>query len=109
MDDQSKLRSGGAVLVLLLVALISLPMLYVLSIGPVFWLANENGQIEHLWVIETAYWPLGWTAENVPAVGPALDSYVQWWSPPNDAVYDAPSAATVPVPVSTPAPTPAGS
>jgi len=109
MNDKATKRGGGAVVVVALVAvLVVLPMLYVLSSGPVCAMVNK-GWIDQSWepVIETAYWPLGWSAEHVPVFGLAVDSYVEWWSSPNQAVYAAPPTALLP-PRTAPTPAPAG-
>ena len=83
-------------MVLVLIALlIVLPMLYVLSIGPASWLIN-SGRIDQSWIraIHAAYWPLGWTAGNVPVIGPAIVSYAELWVSPQPT----PTAAAVPAP-----------
>ena len=103
MNDKATKRGGGAVVVMALVAvLVLLPLLYVLSVGPVARLA-DNGLIDQKWqtVFGVIYWPLDWTAENVPVVGPAIIGYVEWWQPPQP-IYSAPT-----LPVTTSAPTPA--
>lgn len=96
----------------LVVVLVLLPVLYVLSVGPVARLA-DNGLIDQKWntVLGTIYWPLDWTANNVPVVGPAIITYVEWWQPPQP-IYSAPSlpsTATIPpptLPATAPTPTP---
>jgi len=43
MDDKTTKRGGGAVaVVVLLVVLVTLPLLYVLSAGPVVWMVNND-------------------------------------------------------------------
>jgi hypothetical protein len=100
MDDKATKRGGGAAVALVLVVvLVLLPMLYVLSVGPVARLA-DNGLIDQNWntVLGVIYWPLDWTADNVPVVGPAIIWYVESWQPPQP-IYSAPtlpSTATIP-------------
>lgn len=85
MDEKPMKRGGGTAVVLVLVAvLVVLPMLYVLSTGPVVWMAHSGFISESLIpVIGVIYAPLEWVAHNVPVVGPALDQYVEWWQPAN--------------------------
>jgi hypothetical protein len=102
MDEKATKRGGGAVVVMaLVVVVVLLPLLYVLSVGPVARLA-DNGLIDQKWntVLGVIYWPLDWTAENVPVVGPAIIGYVEWWQP-QPPIYSAPtlpSTATNPPP-----------
>lgn len=94
MDDKPIKRGGGTAVVLVLVALlVVLPMLYVLSVGPVVWMVH-SGFISQtmLPVIGAIYAPLEWVAQNVPVVGPALDRYVRWWQPANSKL-NAPSGS----------------
>jgi hypothetical protein len=83
MDDKPTKQGGGAAVVLVLVAvLFVLPMLYVLSVGPVIWLAH-SGYIGTPLVpaLGMIYAPLEWVAHNVPVIGPAIDTYANWWQP----------------------------
>ena len=110
MDEKPTKRGGGAVVLLApVVLLVILPMYYVLSVGPVVRMAR-SGQLSESWrsVLSIAYWPLEWTAENVPVVGPAIISYVEWWAPPQPPVLTAPSP-TAPSPTPSTAPAPGGS
>ena len=70
-------------MVLVLIAiLVVLPMIYVLSAGPIVWMVH-GGFINKSLVpaIGMIYAPLEWVAHNVPVIGPAIDNYVQWWIP----------------------------
>ena|GEM_PF-1481411 len=92
MDDKQTKRGGGAVVVMaLVVLLVVLPILHVPSVGPVARLA-DNRLIDQKWqtVLGRIYWPLDWTAENVPVVRPAIIGYVEWWQPPQP-IYSAPT------------------
>jgi len=97
------------VVVTLVAVLIALPMLYALSIGPVARML-ETGWISKSWepTLESAYLPLIWTANSVPAVESVLTSYLLLWVTPNQAVSAAPPAAVV-APAPTPVPAPSGS
>ncbi len=94
MDDKATKRGGGAVVVLAVVGvLIVLPMLYVLSIGPVVWLAHSGLISPSLApALEFAYSPLKWVADNVPILGPAINGYVELWRPAQ-SIFNAPSAS----------------
>jgi hypothetical protein len=88
MDDKPTKRGGGAAVVLVLIAvLIVLPMLYVLSTGPMVWMVH-NGLISTSLVpiLSVIYAPLEWVAHNVPVIGPAIENYVSWWRPANSAL-----------------------
>ena len=58
------------------------PEIYVLSMGPLAGL-NNRGWIDHKWdfVLSRIYAPVMWTINNVPIIGPGLDSYVRLWLP----------------------------
>ena len=94
MDDKATKRGGGAVVVMALVAvLVVLPILYVLSIGPVVWLAQSGFISPSLgYPLEFVYSPLKWVADNVPIIGPAINGYVELWRPAPSAPI-APSAS----------------
>ena len=81
MDDKPRKRSGGAVVVMALVAVLAfLPAIYVLSTGPAIWWCNN---IDGSWAptIETTYRPLNWIVNHVPIIGQLMFSYVKWWVP----------------------------
>jgi len=92
----------------LVTLLVLLPMLYLLSAGPVARMAR-SGQLDQSWrsVLDIVYWPLEWTAENVPVVGPAIISYVEWWVPPQPPLLSLPET-TPPAPAPSTTPAPAG-
>jgi hypothetical protein len=78
MSRSTGSRGGGGVaaVILLFVALL-LPVLYVLSTGPVVWYCMRNGYGEHF--VDTFYAPLIWLCEAIPAFGNLVEQYVQWW------------------------------
>jgi hypothetical protein len=54
------------------------PSLYVLSVGPVLWIANHG----HLWLgeaLEGFYAPLVWVAGQWRLTDYALKMYIAWW------------------------------
>lgn len=104
----AKRGSGGAaVLVVLIVGLGLLPLVYTLSIGPVILMVDRNW-IGKEWMpaLETTYWPLEWTSNNVPIVGPAIMAYAEWWQDRQQATPV--NSVPAPVPVPYPPPPPAG-
>lgn len=82
MDEKLTRRGGGAALVIALMALLLLlPMIYVLSIGPVLWFAEAyHLNCQWLTALQTIYMPLEW-ANGFPVLDRALDSYCNWWVP----------------------------
>lgn len=72
MGDERK-KSGGAGCAIMGVIGLMLPVLYVLSIGPVTWLA---WQFPTLVVLLYAYRPLYFVAEHCEPVMDALDWYI---------------------------------
>jgi hypothetical protein len=95
MSDKSNQRGGGTGVVLVLSAiLLVLPMLYILSIGPLIWLDSKGTFNEPTQtVLGVIYSPLGLAIENeVPVIAPALESYVSLWESPPIA----PPAAVAP-------------
>lgn len=81
MDDRPDKRGSGAVAIVLVAVLILLPILYVLSVGPVAWLDSNDSLNEPMHSVAViVYFPLSWAVNNgVPIVGPALAAYVEWW------------------------------
>jgi len=77
MDDKPTKR--GDLTVLLLVALlVLLPMLYVLSIGPVAWMI-AHGVIDDSLFVRGMYYPMSVAYRTLPIIRPAFDSYIQFW------------------------------
>ena len=75
MEDDREKR-GGAGCAITGVVLILLPMLYVLSTGPVAWLANGNPSLR--WV-DTIYYPLGMLAKHCEPFRDSFEWYVRLW------------------------------
>jgi hypothetical protein len=73
-------RGGGGVaaVILLFVALL-LPVLYVLSVGPVLYFAAQRGFESYEATADTFYWPLVELCEAIPALGDVVNRYVDWW------------------------------
>ena len=74
-SDKSR---GGCAVLFLVVLLFVLPVLYVASVGPAFWL-EWRGKIDS----ETnciIYWPLTWLCERSSFFTSALKAYLQWWA-----------------------------
>jgi hypothetical protein len=106
MDDKPTKRGGGTLpVVILLVVLILLPMIYVLSVGPAVWMATSGRMNPR--TLEAVYWPLEWTANNVPVAGPAIVRYVELWDPQVQPVYSVPPGAPTPSTGAIPTPAPA--
>ena len=70
------MSGGGLAIALGVVAVLGLPVLYVLSVGPFAWLVNRGYVPEFLTVI---YVPLGLLAESSDGFRQAADWYVALW------------------------------
>lgn len=69
--------SAAAVVVVMLVTMVLLPLLYVLSVGPVIMMIERG-------VLDTEFWawfygPLEWLHDHVAFIRPFLDWYVRLW------------------------------
>ena len=80
MSDQPQKRSSPDSKAL---AVIVLPVLYVLSSGPVFWLLMMSlGYVGTArTVFDVVYYPLGWLNDNVEFVRKFFDWYMPVWYP----------------------------
>jgi hypothetical protein len=81
MNERPTKRGGGAVAVMALVAvLVLLPLLYVLSIGPVAYL-SERGLIEYRAgsPIVLFYVPLFWATRQSELFHDVLTWYIELW------------------------------
>ena len=76
MDEREK-KSGAGVgcFILGMVAFMLLPV-YVLSIGPMFWMAQRNPGLEWICVI---YFPIGMLADICQPIDDALAWYMDFW------------------------------
>ena len=103
MEDKTK-RGGAAVVFALAVVLLVLPLVYVLSIGPVARMLDERW-IPQSWgpTLEFAYAPVVWTADSSPAAESIFTGYMEVWVRPNQA-YAAPLPNVVPPPIAPTAP-----
>ena len=72
LDRATKRHASQTWLVLVVSLLIVMPLLYVLSCGPVAWIADRTGGN---WYDEV-YAPMNWLYESVPATRPWLEWYV---------------------------------
>jgi hypothetical protein len=79
-EKPTKDGSGIGPVLVAAVILVALPMLYVLSIGPMAWLDSKGLLSESAHpVLEYFYFPLALAANSeVPILGPAIQSYVEW-------------------------------
>ena len=70
-------RGGTGCAIGLVLVFMFLPVLYVLSIGPVNLLVENNASLRWIGLI---YFPIGLLAEYCPPFGTALDWYMQLWT-----------------------------
>lgn len=69
--------SAATVVAVILFVAVLLPVLYVLSLGPVIMMVERGGMDVEFWV--WFYWPLEWLHEHVEFTRPFLDWYAQLW------------------------------
>ncbi len=69
----SDYRPSATVLIWLVLVGLLLPLTYILSIGPVFWLTSQ-GYLSPS--VEAIYFPLGVLSRLMPPVQDALDWYI---------------------------------
>lgn len=67
----------GAIVAILIFAMVALPLLYVLSVGPATWLA-ARGYVD-LESIRPFYWPIIALHDACPPLQPALQTYVAFF------------------------------
>ena len=92
------MRSSGAAAVVAMLVLLLLPLLYVLSIGPVVWLHGRGMMSPAITnAAETIYEPLDWAAQRSALVEQPLSAYVEWWQPAQAAIPLPPPASAPPV------------
>lgn len=76
-DKEKASRGSGAAVVVITLLVAVLPVLYVLSIGPVMWY-YEYELRNPAW-IDLVYWPLLELYKASPAFAWFLDQYMHWW------------------------------
>jgi hypothetical protein len=83
MESNPAKRSGGgtAVVVVLVALLVILPMLYVLSVGPLVWLDGGTGRFTENDYVIAAYFPLIWAAESCSPLKTLWTGYISLWEP----------------------------
>jgi hypothetical protein len=78
MEDEREKRGGsGCAIVGLVLAVVFLPVLYVLSIGPVVWMVDRTTAP---WWLEAFYYPLEWLAAYSTTIRDALNWYIDFWA-----------------------------
>lgn len=75
--ESKRESSGAAVAALLLLVLLFLPILYVLSLGPVIWIVNRTGMEPGVFTV--IYAPLEWLHEESEFAKWVLDAYIKLW------------------------------
>jgi hypothetical protein len=70
----------SSVAVWLIAAVLLLPVVYVLSVGPMFWL-HQHGGLSPVTdeLIALPYAPLGWLRDKCAPFARALDWYLDFW------------------------------
>jgi hypothetical protein len=76
MGEREQKSGGPGVAILCGIVLFLVPVLYVLSTGPVAWLANGNPSLR--WV-DTIYYPLGMLAKHCEPFRDSFEWYVRLW------------------------------
>ena len=72
--------SGGRAIAAVVIAVIGLPIVYVLSVGPAAWLSVNNylsPQMEHM--LEAFYFPLAWAVNNSEWASSVMIAYMSLW------------------------------
>lgn len=69
--------NGSSAMVVLLLVGVLLPVLYVLSIGPVIMMIERGGMSAEFWA--WFYGPVRWLHQHVEFSRPFLDWYVELW------------------------------
>jgi hypothetical protein len=97
MDEKPTRRSAGAAALVLVAFLVLLPLLYILSVGPIRYLV-ETGRLtaDEGSVVGIVYQPLLWGVENCRPFGSVMEAYANLWDPNSPNVVIAPPAPYVP-------------
>lgn len=75
-DEPRKRRSRGRIGW----ALLTLLVLYPLSIGPATWVALKWSSLQALDVLEFVYTPVDWACNSSDFTARALGDYIQFWT-----------------------------
>jgi hypothetical protein len=80
MNSDDRTHAGQGSLTVWLSGAVMLIALYVLSVGPAYWLCN-NPHISPWWQqwISLPYFPLAWLRDNCEPFADALNWYLKWW------------------------------
>jgi hypothetical protein len=73
MNDSKKRKGSHALLMACVTGIVLLPIAYVLSVGPAYWL-GDHGLMSHA-VFNALYEPLSYAYHHYPWTNPFLD----WW------------------------------
>lgn len=76
--DRSSRGSGATVVMVAVLLVVLLPVLYVLSAGPV--IAVYGSYDEWPTLLQVAYWPLRWLCEVWPTFNSFMNYYGSWWT-----------------------------
>ena len=76
MSEREEKRGGAGCAIVLVMVVLFLPVLYVLSIGPVAWLMGN----EATWWSEAFYYPLDQLAAHSKPFRDALGCYLDFWT-----------------------------
>jgi hypothetical protein len=71
-------RTGSGCVVATVVAMLLLPLLYILSSGPALWITVNVRLPATLWNV--AYWPLTYARDTVPGFHSRFQWYLDLWT-----------------------------
>lgn len=75
-DERDQRKSNNPLVTWLVILLLLLPVGYVLSVGPFFWLVKHRYLDNSVGVV---YVPLGMLRIHCPPFKAVLDPYTDWW------------------------------
>ena len=100
------MKSAGPAIAAIVIVLTSLPVLYVLGIGPAVWLHRKGILARE---IEATYVPLEWAADYATFIRRSIEFCAQLWSPPMPPPTPLPNPNLAAPAAAIPPPAPAGS
>lgn len=100
------MKSAGPAIAAATLALATLVLLYILSVGPAIWLHERQMLSDE--VGEAVYGPLVWAANSTKVIGVPLEFYANLWIRGDSAPAPPPAATVAPAPAPSP-PAPSGS